>query len=94
MKQIKARKSKTKNDMAQRLTDMSYKNYPAFSSLLNQISDSYLSLILRMRHGYGWTWPVIHYELKDFGLYYSLRHVFRLYAKALDEVEKILKEKQ
>lgn len=91
MKQSKARESKAHSEMAQKLTDLSRKDYESFKTLLDQLSDKRLFTILFLRHGYGYSWDCVDAELKIQGMYYSIRHVFRLYAKALDQAEQILK---
>lgn len=91
MKQSKARESKAHSEMAQKLTDLSRKDCVSFKALVDQLSDKRLSMILFLRHGYGCSWDCVDAELKSQGMYYSLRHIFRLYAKALDQAEQILK---
>lgn len=91
MKTSKARTSKKYEEIAQKLNELSRTNHSLFEYLLSNITDERLRLLLRQRHGYNLSWPMIFEDLKNRGMYYSARHIFRLYAKAISQMEQELR---
>lgn len=91
MKNSKAKRSKKYEEIAQKLNELYRNNHSKFQYLLSNILDERLHLLILQRHGYGLSWPMIFEDLKNRGIYYSTRHVYRLYAKAINQIEQELK---
>ena len=51
--------------------------------LLDRLPDERLRTLLLYRHGLALSWPAIRDAAERHGLYYSERHLYRLYAQAL-----------
>lgn len=83
---------KTKNichgRMAQQLDVLRVKG--ELIELLDRLPDDRCRTLLLLRHGLGLSWPVIRDAAERRGLFYSERHLYRLYAQALSQAEALL----
>lgn len=59
----------------------------ALLALLDRLPDGCGRTLLLLRHGLGLSWPAIRAAAERRGLFYSERHLFRLYARALAQAE-------
>lgn len=86
-KHSKARKSKGCGETPRRLSAMAKRDGAALLELLDRMEDRRSAYLLLMRHGLNMSWPSICEAAERHGLYYSARHFFRLYARALRQAE-------
>lgn len=90
MKKTRARKSKGRSALPQRLSKLAQTDAGVLLELMDRIPDERLRTLLLLRHGFGLSWPAIRIAGERRGLYYSERHLFRLYAQALSQMGALL----
>ncbi|MGX8692162.1 MAG: hypothetical protein ACSW8E_00200 [Clostridia bacterium] len=83
MKSTKGRRSMGRSVLPHRLEQLAKADTGAFLTLLDELPDERLRLLLLLRHGFGLSWPAICLAAERRGLYYCERHLYRLYAQAL-----------
>ena len=90
MKKTKARKSTGRSALPQRLSKLAQTDAGALLELMDRLPDERLRTLLLLRHGFGLSWPAIRTAGERRGLYYSERHLYRLYAQALSQAGALL----
>lgn len=90
MKSTRGRRSTGRSMLPQRLDRLAKADAAALLRLLDRVPDERLRMLLLLRHGFGLSWPAIREATERRGLFYSERHVFRLYARALSQVSALL----
>ena len=86
-KTTKGRRSLGPSAVPQRLDALARTEPAALLELLEHLPDERSRTLLLLRHGLGLSWPAIRIAAERHGLYYSGRHLFRLYAQALAQAE-------
>lgn len=76
--------------MPGRLETMARSDTAGMLELLERLPDERLRMLLLLRHGFGLSWPAIRIAAARRGLYYSERHLYRLYAQALSQAGTLL----
>ncbi len=90
MKHTKARISTRRGALPQRLSQLAQADAGELLALLDRMPDERLRTLLLLRHGFGLSWPAIRTAGERRGLYYSERHLYRLYAQALSQAGALL----
>ena len=90
MKNTRARRSVGRSALPQRLSKLAQTDAGALLELMDRIPDERLRTLLLLRHGFGLSWPAIRSAAARRGLYYSERHLYRLYAQALSQAGALL----
>lgn len=90
MKNSRARKSTGRSALPQRLSRLARTDAGVLLELMDQIPDERLRTLLLLRHGFSLSWPAIRVAAERRGLYYSERHLFRLYGQALAQAGALL----
>lgn len=80
----------SRSALPRRLEAMARSDAAGMLELLERLPDERMRTLLLLRHGFGLSWPAIRSAAARRGLYYSERHLYRLYAQALSQAGALL----
>lgn len=80
----------SRSALPRRLEVMARSDAAGMLELLERLPDERMRTLLLLRHGFGLSWPAIRSAAARRGLYYSERHLYRLYAQALSQAGALL----